>query len=88
MIWCQVPPFMFVSFEKLVPLPGSVLKLVSPTYRHAYKAYRRTDNTMVKRKRSNVQTTIYKTLHRKLLLLKFKYVWCIFKSYHTLYLSR
>ena len=39
MIWCQVPPFMFVSFEKLVPLPGPVLKLVPPTYRHAYKAY-------------------------------------------------
>ena len=35
MIWCQVPPFMFVSFEKLVPLPGPVLKLVPPTYRHA-----------------------------------------------------
>jgi hypothetical protein len=26
---------------------------------------RRTDNTMVKRKRSKVQTMIYKTLHRK-----------------------
>ena len=39
MIWCQVPPFMFVSFEKLVPLPGPVLKLVPPPYRHAYKAY-------------------------------------------------
>ena len=39
MIWCQVPPFMFVSFEKLVPLPGPVLKLVPPTYRYTYKAY-------------------------------------------------
>jgi hypothetical protein len=27
---------------------------------------RRTDNTMIKRKRTKGQTTIYKTLHRKL----------------------
>jgi hypothetical protein len=32
---------MLVSFEKLVPLPGPVLKLVPSTYRHAYKAYPR-----------------------------------------------
>jgi hypothetical protein len=30
---CQAPSFMLVSFEKLVPLPGPVLKLVPPTYR-------------------------------------------------------
>ena len=31
--------------------------------------WRRTDNTKVKRKRTNGQTTIYKTLHRKLIKL-------------------
>jgi hypothetical protein len=30
---------MLVSFKKLVPLPGPVLKPVPPSYRHAYKAY-------------------------------------------------
>ena len=29
-------------------------------------SHRRTDNTMAKRKRTKEQTTIYKTLHRKL----------------------
>ena len=35
----STPAFMLVSFEKLVPLPGPVLKCVPPTYRHAYIAY-------------------------------------------------